>query len=182
MGITTRKGDDGMTSLVNGKRVMKDDPQIEAYGALEELSAFLGAAKSLIKEKKVKSLLESIQRDLFVIGSKIAAEEASLGELEQKISKKEVNRLEQAIIDFEKKGIFEECCFYLSGDNFVSSIFEIARTVGRRAERNIITLKQKKKVKNKYIWIYLNRVSDLLYLLARFYEKTHTKFKLKKKV
>ncbi len=182
MGITTKKGDDGMTSLLNGKRVMKNDPWVEAYGTLEELSSFLGAAKSLIKERKIKKLLESIQRDLFVIGSEIAAAEASFAKLKQKINTAEVNRLEQAITSFEKKEIFEECCFYLSGDSFVSSMFEIARTVCRRAERNIIALKQKKKVKNKNIWVYLNRVSDLLYLLARFYEKKHTKFQLKEKV
>ena len=182
MSITSKKGDDGITSLLNGKRVMKNDPRVEAYGTLEELSAFLGAAKSLIKERKIKKLLESMQRDLFVIGSGIAVGEGSLSKLKQRVSEKEVNRLEQAIMDFEKKDIFEECCFYLSGDNFVSSMFEIARTVGRRAERNVITLKKKKKLKNKYIWIYLNRVSDLLYLLVRFYEKTHTKFNLKDKV
>lgn len=179
MGITTKKGDDGMTSLLNGKRVMKNDPRVETYGTLEELSSFLGAAKSLIGEKNTKELLETIQRDLFVMGSEIATEETSLDKLKQRIGEKEINRLEQAINGFEKKEIFEECCFYLSGDNLVSSVFEIARTVCRRAERNIVALKQKKKIQNKYIWIYLNRVSDLLYLLARFYEKTHTKFILK---
>lgn len=178
MGITTGRGDDGMTSLLHGERVMKNDPRVEAYGSVEELSSFLGAAKSLIKEKKIKKLLESMQRDLFIVGSEIATARASLGKLKQRISSTEVNRLEQVIMGLEKKKIFEECCFYLPGDNFVSSLFDIARTVARRTERNIITLKEKKKVKNKYIWIYLNRLSDLLYLLTRFYEKTHTKFQL----
>jgi cob(I)alamin adenosyltransferase len=179
MGITTKKGDDGITSLLYGKKVMKNNPRVEGYGTLEELSSFMGAAKSLIREKKIKEILESIQKDLFTIGSEIATAEDSLDKLKLKISAEEVKIIEKAINDLEKKEIFEECCFYLSGDNFVSSLFEIARAVARRAERNIITLKQKKKIQNKYIWIYLNRVSDLLYLLARFYEKKHTKFKIK---
>jgi cob(I)alamin adenosyltransferase len=178
MGIITGRGDDGMTDLLDGERVMKNDLRVEAYGTIEELSSFLGAAKSLVKEKKTKKLIESMQRDLFVIGSEIAAARAYLGKLKQKISSRDVKRLEEAIRDLEKKKVFEECCFYLPGDNFVSSLFDIARTIARRTERSIITLKEKKKIKNKHIWVYLNRVSDLLYLLTRFYEKTHTKFQL----
>lgn len=178
MGITTKKGDDGMTSLLNGKRVMKNDPRVETYGTLEELSSFLGAAKSLVKEKRIKKMLELIQRDLFIIGAEIAPARSSFDKIKQRITNKEVNHIEEAIKNLEGKKIFEECCFYLSGDNFVSSLFEIARTVCRRAERSIVALKQKKKIKNKNIWVYLNRVSDLLYLLTRFYEKKHTKIQL----
>jgi len=179
MSITTKIGDKGRTSLYYGESVSKDDLRVEAYGTLDELCSFLGLSKSLIKERKNKKLIESIQRDLFVISAELATKPAFLGRLEKRIDKSYIDFLEQAISDWEKKMAFKGRCFYLPGENLISSVLDIARTVARRAERLVVTLKVKGKLSNNFILIYLNRLSDLLFLLARAYGKNHRKLKLR---
>ena len=88
----------------------------------------------------------------------------------KRISKVHIASLEKAIEDFESK-IDKKSCFCLSGDNFCSSALDVARTITRRSERRVTTLKRKKSLKNNQILVYLNRLSDLLYVLARFCEK-----------
>lgn len=178
MGITTKTGDKGIGSLAGGKRIRKDDIRMDAYGTLDELCSFLGVAKSLIKNKDTKKLVESIQRDLFVIGAEIATQVKFLNRLEDRIDKNDVKRLEDNINDLEKRLKLKGCCFLLPGENFNSAILDTCRTVTRRAERIIVTLRHKKILKNPQILIYLNRLSDLLYLLARAHEKKHSKLKL----
>jgi len=179
MSIITKKGDKGMTSLYYGEQISKDDPRVETYGTLDELCSFLGLSKSLIKDQKNKKLIEAIQRDLFVIGAELATKRTSLGKLEKRIDKSYIDRLEKIIEGLEKKRAFKECCFYLPGENLVSGALDISRTVARRAERLVVTLKRKGKLSNNFILIYLNRLSDLLYLLARAYGKNHRKLKLR---
>jgi ATP:cob(I)alamin adenosyltransferase len=177
MGITTKKGDQGITSLYSGERVSKDDIRVEAYGTLDELCSFLGLSKSLIKNRKAKRLLESIQQDLFVIGAELAVNRKFFSKLEKRINNSYIGRLEKITVDLEKKKQFKECCFYLPGENCVCATLDIARTVTRRAERLVVTLKKKGILLNSFILIYLNRLSDLLYLLARSYGKNHRKLK-----
>ncbi|OGL46831.1 MAG: ATP:cob(I)alamin adenosyltransferase [Candidatus Schekmanbacteria bacterium RBG_16_38_11] len=178
MSIVTKKGDKGMTSLYWGGRIRKDHIRVETYGTLDELCTFLGLAKSLIKERETKKILESVQKDLFIIGSEIAAKPKYVGKLEYRIDSSYVKRLEESIKDLEERIKFEGCCFLLPGENFISATLDIARTITRRAERRIVTLKNKKIFKNPYILPYMNRLSDLLYLLARCYEKKHRKLEL----
>jgi cob(I)alamin adenosyltransferase len=175
MAITTKKGDKGMTSLLWGTRVSKDDIRVEIYGSLDELCSFLGLARSLIAEKKTKKLIESIQEDLFVIGSEIASEPKFINRLEKRIDAEDVKRLEAILEELEKKKTFEACCFYIPGRNFVSSTLDVCRTITRRAERKVVTFKRAGKLKNPQILIYLNRLSDLLFLLARAFEERHKK-------
>lgn len=177
MSVTTKTGDKGITSLYLGGRIWKDDPRVELYGTLDELCSFLGLSKSLIQERRTKRLIESIQRDLFVIGAEIATKGKFIAKLEDRIGVSYIRRIEKAIKDIESKNVFEECCFYLPGENLVSSTLDIARTVTRRAERLIVTLKRKGTLKSKHILIYTNRLSDLLYLLARSHEKNPKKLK-----
>lgn len=179
MGITTKVGDKGMTSLYFGGMVKKDDLRVEVYGTLDELCSFLGMSKSLIKDRITKKLIESIQRDLFVIGGEIATKAQFLNRLENRIDGNYVRRLEKNIKKLEAKSLFEGCGFYLPGENFISSTFDVARTIARRAERMVATLKSKGLLKNPNILIYLNRLSDLLYLLARDQEKRHRKLRLR---
>ncbi len=177
MGITTKTGDKGRTSLCQGKRVSKDDLRIEACGVLDELCSYLGLVKCLLKSKKEKTIIESIQKNLFVAGAEIALNSKSLSKLKERITKIDVESLDKIIGDLEKNKKFKNHCFCMPGGNTIFSFLDIARTIIRRAERRVTTLVRKKNIKNEYILIYLNRVSDLLFLLARLQEKNPHKLK-----
>jgi cob(I)alamin adenosyltransferase len=177
MSITTKKGDKGKTSLYRGGRVSKDSLRIEVNGVLDEACSFLGLCRSLVKDSEIKKLMEAIQKDLFVIGSEVSTTVKFLSRLKIRIGKKNIKSLEKTMEKLEKKNIFKESCFYLPGENSLSSSFDIARTIVRRAERRVVSLQRKRMLKNLCILIYLNRLSDLLYFLARSYEKRHHKVK-----
>lgn len=181
MPITTKTGDKGKTDLYFGKRVNKNDLRVEVYRTLDELSSFLAFSKSLIKNKNVKTVLGSIQHDLYTISAEIATESRCLNRLEERIGNKRINWLEGLIKEYEKNLKLNECCFYMAGGNPISASLDIARTVCRRTERLAVDFKIKGLLKNKYILIYLNRLSDLLYLMERRYEKKYVKMLNKKK-
>ena len=165
MKISTKTGDRGMTSLVCGRRVKKDNLRIEVCGTLDELSSFLGLCKNLLRNETTKRSITKIQRDLFVIGSEIACHRKTAHRLKKKIKQGNVRGLELFIEKLEKG--YKARGFVLPGRSTSSAILDVARTVARRAERRIVTLKKKGIPINKYILIYLNRLSDLLFLLAR---------------
>ncbi len=167
MSIVTKKGDDGKTSLCGPMRVAKDHIKIEACGVLYELNSFLGMSRSLVSDQKSKKLIEFLQEDLFAIGSEIASEPKFLKKLKRWIGSADVSRIEKIIAETEKRDAFKASSFVLPGKNFVSSILDISRSIARRAERRLVTLTKKGMLKNKDILIYMNRLSDLLYLLAR---------------
>ncbi len=144
----------------------KDHLRIEICGNLDELNSYLGLSKSLIKTKKIKKIIESIQKDLFIIGSEIATEILFINKLKQRIDCKFIKRLEECIDQLEKTRPLTKGCFCLPGKNLPSSTMDIARTITRRLERRVVSLKKRKQLKNGFILIYLNRLSDLLYLLA----------------
>jgi len=175
MSVTTKAGDRGRTSLYFGGSVSKDDLRVDFFGDLDELCSFLGASKSLVRQAKIKKLLEGFQRALFIIGSEAATTKNYLKKLKQRLGESHVNQLERQIDEIEKRNVFDECCFYLPGENLVSAMLDVSRTVCRRAERKAVTLKKKGKLTNPQILIFLNRLSDLLYLLARSSEKKHRK-------
>lgn len=175
MSIVTKKGDEGKTALYFGGRVNKNSPRVDCYGILDELCSFLGMARSLIKEKEIKKLLESIQRDLFAISAEIATVPKFIHRLKKRAGPGDVARIEEAIKTLERKKVFEGCCFYLPGEDFTSSVIDVSRTIARRAERKIISLKSKGLLDNPAILRYANRLSDLLYLLTRSQEKYHRK-------
>ena len=167
MSIVTKKGDKGKTSLFFGGVVSKDNPRVELNGALDELSSFLGMAKSLIKDKATKKNLEGIQKDLIVINAEIATLPKFLAKLKKKIGKRDVGRLEKDIRKLEAKSPVRNLHFSLPGQNLISSCLHVARTIARRAERRCVTLSKKNLIKNPSILVYLNRLSDFLYLVAR---------------
>lgn len=171
MGITTKTGDKGITSLYLGGRVRKDDIRVDTCGTLDELCSFLGLLKSLTKYKKTKALLEAIQKDLFVAGAEVATTTKHVNSLKKRINKSCVKELEKNIEELERKKVFEGRCFRLPGENLMSGIFDVTRTLARNAERKAVALKAKGMLKNTDLLIYLNRLSDLLYLLARQAEK-----------
>ena len=171
MSIVTKKGDSGRTSLYCGRRVPKDDIRIDICGAIDEVSSFLGLAKNVTKNSRTRRAVNSIQKELIVFGSEIAAVPHSADRLKKRIGKDSVCVLEKEINDLENKHKIKIKSFCLPGDNMASSALDIARAITRRAERRCVTLHRQGMIKNNNITTYLNRLSDLLYLLARFNEK-----------
>ena len=171
MGIVTKKGDKGKTFLYGGARVYKDDIVIEACGCLDELVSFIGLSKSLVKDKKIKGALEEIQKDLFVIGSEVSAGPKSGKKLKIIIAKSYINRLDDEIKEFESEKVFDEKGFCLSGKDSCSSSLDLSRAIARKLERRLVTLKRKKLFNNENALVYINRLSDYLFLLARYVEK-----------
>ncbi|MFA5039139.1 MAG: cob(I)yrinic acid a,c-diamide adenosyltransferase [Candidatus Omnitrophota bacterium] len=166
MSIVTKKGDGGKTSLFFGGIVPKDHPRVELCGTLDELSSFLGISKSLIKDPGIKECLEAVQKDLLVIGAEVATAVKFVKILKKRIDEKNTKRLEDCICGLEA-GRKRTFCFSVPGKTLVASCLDVARTIARRAERRAVSLAKRKLLKNREILAYLNRLSDLLYLLAR---------------
>jgi cob(I)alamin adenosyltransferase len=171
MSIVTKTGDRGKTSLFLGGRVSKDDPRVELNGTLDELASFLGMSKSLVRKKTFKNDLEAIQKDLIVICAEVATTVRFLKRLVRRVGQDEVERLENRIDAFESEKKKRRGRFELSGKNLSSSSLNVSRTIARRAERQAFSLVKKGLIKNPHILIYLNRLSDYLFLLAQQAEK-----------
>ena len=166
--IYTKTGDKGQTSLFGGKRISKDNLRIEAIGTIDELNSALGASASFIKDKKILSLIQKIQNDLFNIGAELAnpQEISSNTKLLIRLGKEEVYVLE-SIIDQYDSILPSLKSFILPGGTNSAALLHLSRSVSRRAERRIISISKVAKV-NPNILSYTNRLSDLLFVLARY--------------
>jgi cob(I)alamin adenosyltransferase len=165
--IYTKTGDAGDTSLGDGQRIPKDDVRIEAYGTVDELNAILGLLLSTAGAIDERPLLESISNDLFDVGADLCVPPKN-GEEPGKnlrITPGQVKRLEEAI-DRLNENLEPLNSFILPGGSPAAAWCHLARTVCRRAERRVVTLARKEPV-NKQAIIYLNRLSDLLFVLGR---------------
>ena len=169
--IVTKKGDKGMTDLYCAGRVLKDDIRCEACGTIDELCSFLGLAKSVIRKNKTKLIIDKIQNNLFILGSEIAFNLDKTDMLKERIDASYVKKIENVIYQLEKKVMLPNK-FIIPGKNKSSAILDICRTLARRLERRVVTLNSKRLLRNSHILIYVNRLSDLLYLLARLQEKS----------
>jgi len=170
--IYTKTGDDGDTGLFGGGRVPKDHPRVTAYGEVDELNAVIGQARSVEMMPRIDEVLAPVQRDLFALGAMLATPdlEKMKEQLEKaRISDARIAQLEQAIDDGE--GELEPLkAFILPGGTAKASALHVARTVCRRAERAVIHLQRDTEVPQIVI-VYLNRLSDLLFVLARVANK-----------
>lgn len=171
MGIATKTGDKGKTSLYCGKRVNKDNVRVELCGALDEVSSFLGMAKNASKDKNTKRAIHSIQKELIVLGAEVATSDAGSGKIKSKIGKGSICILEKEIDCLESKCVLKIRSFCIPGNGDASSALDVARAITRRAERRSVTLFKNGTLDNPNIITYLNRLSDLLYLLARSNEE-----------
>ncbi len=175
MKIYTKTGDKGETSLYGGTRVSKAAARVESYGTLDELNAFIGLAKAEISDEKVLSQLQKIQFDLFTVGSEAATPTDKLilangkNRLDLMISEKEILELEHWMDDLDAS--LEPLQFFIlpSGGKAAASI-HVCRTVCRRAERAMVHLNETEEVRPELIK-YLNRLSDYLFILARYISK-----------
>src|SRR5213596_36947 len=168
--IYTKTGDAGETSLFGGKRVPKDDSRVRAYGDVDELNATLGFAAALEPRTFESVLLQTIQRALFTIGAELATPDAdkrtkALARSGAAVGPSEVGALED-VIDTHEAKLKPLKNFILPGGTPKAAAFHVARTVCRRAERSVVALARDQKI-NASIIHYLNRLSDLLFVLAR---------------
>ncbi len=166
MRIYTRTGDGGQTGLWGGARVWKDHPRVEAYGAVDELNSVLGMVRWLVPGEELAHLLSRIQESLFRIGAELAAPAAASGERIPQVTAECVAELERWI-DRLSADLPPLRAFVLPGGTEAGAWLHIARTVARRAERRVVALARQEPT-NPEILRYLNRLSDLLFVLARW--------------
>lgn len=165
MPIYTRTGDKGTTSLFDGTRVAKSHERVETYAAIDELNSIIGEAIAFLPKSKVTSLkrdLENIQHDLFSIGSALAMPHpipVTGLEKRPKEFEEQIDSLTKKLPDLKN--------FILPGGTKAGSLLHVSRTFARRAERKVVNLTEKEEV-DENILIYLNRLSDLLFTLARY--------------
>lgn len=165
MSVYTRFGDKGKTSLYAGKTASKGSIRVEAYGTIDELNSFLGLIVSGSKNKSLKEELVKIQNDLFEIGSALASPAKNKDKDLSGYLKKRVLNFEKEI-DEKTENLPELENFILPGGSISGSALHFARTIARRAERKTVELSEKEHV-NQEILVYINRLSDLLFTLAR---------------
>ncbi|GBC96068.1 Cob(I)yrinic acid a,c-diamide adenosyltransferase [bacterium HR16] len=165
MRIYTRTGDDGTTGLLGGQRVSKDSPRVEAYGSVDELNAYLGLAMvHLRSHPRLSEMLQQIQNELFVAGAELATPVGNKVPVEP-IGEAHVQRLESWIDELEQT-LPPLRHFILPGGTAGAAILHVARTVCRRAERRVVTLYHTEPG-NLHLITYLNRLGDLLFVMAR---------------
>ena len=169
--IYTRTGDKGETGLFGGKRMRKDDLRVEAYGTVDELNAVLGAVRAQGPEAEVDVLLFGIQNDLFLLGADLATptpEDTHKGRITiERVEPERTAGLEQAIDRYEA-ALPPLTQFILPGGHPVAAALHVGRVVCRRAERRCVALAGVATDLNPEILRYLNRLSDLLFVLARY--------------
>jgi cob(I)alamin adenosyltransferase len=176
--VYTRGGDKGETSLVGGQRVAKDSIRIESYGTVDELNAVLGLARVANREtrgasaedrSRLDALLERVQNELFCLGSDLATLPGDRHPRQPVIDARHVAQLETTI-DELNAGLPELASFVLPGGGPVGAFLHQARTVCRRAERSVTALARQEAV-GEHARVYLNRLSDLLFVLSRWAAK-----------
>ncbi|PUU87153.1 cob(I)alamin adenosyltransferase [Halanaerobium congolense] len=162
MSIATKRGDKGNTSLLSGERIKKSDPQVEAYGAVDELNSYLGLIRSKSKYSDLNAVIYKIQKDLFIA----AAELASLSKKpKEQISDNHLNYIEEKLDLYQEKFDFKG--FTVPGESEIGSLFDISRTICRKVERRMVAAEGEDLFYSNTLKSYINRLSDLLYIMAR---------------
>jgi cob(I)alamin adenosyltransferase len=175
--VYTRAGDKGETGLVGGKRVPKDSPRIEAYGTIDELNSIVGLARVFNEEKLsegeahrfLDSVLRQIEDELFDLGSELATPPDFFKEGMYRVGEREVRKLEE-VMDECQKELEPLKSFVLPGGGRIGAYLHQCRTVCRRAEREILRLSRVEEL-NEWLLKYVNRLSDLFFVLSRWISK-----------
>ena len=187
--VATTKGDDGTTGLLyGGARIGKDDPRAEAYGTIDEAVAALGLARANLGAKRrigtvgpslggLAPLILRIQRELFVVGAELATNPDAWDRLQDgqtRVSEAMVREIERDLVELERN-IEMPKEFVVPGETVTSAALELARTVLRRAERRAVALQRDGLVPGPYLIPYLNRLADLVWVLARAAERAESR-------
>lgn len=164
----TGSGDDGSTGLLGGGRAAKDDVRVEAYGTVDEASSALGLARALTPHARVEAICEELQRDLYGVGAELGTNPRA-GKTFSTTTARQIKRLEQLVAEIEAETSMPEG-FILPGATPASAALDVARAVTRRAERRCVTLERSGGLANPEVRRWMNRLSLLLFVLARFEE------------
>ncbi len=171
MSIVTKTGDKGETSLMYGRRVSKSDPRVNAYGCVDELNAALGLARAFSENAFISEQILLVQKDLIVVMGELATAREDIDRYvkdEFKLTSAEmIDRISGVIVDLEKDKSLYPKDWVIPGATAVSGALDFARTTCRRAERRIFALGKTEQTLNPEIVRYLNRLSDLCWILAR---------------
>ena len=171
--VYTKRGDKGETDLLGGSSARKDSLKVEAYGCIDETSSFIGLARYYTKNKIIKERLKEIQNKLLVLGGFLASDDRGKEIMKDQIKEEDIKLLEEYIDEYNQK-LSPLTHFILPGDDEVAAHFHVARTVVRRAERRIVSLAAQEDL-NPLIQKYVNRLSDLMFVLARYSEEVENK-------
>ncbi len=164
--IYTKTGDKGTTVLFGGDRVSKNHPRLDAYGTVDVLNSHLGLAAAFVKDEKLKKIILRLQNELFDLGGDLATPLEKTKLKITRIDDSYIERLEKTIDELQN--ILPELkVFILPGGNAAAGHLQVARAVCRTAERKTVLLAETEKINDKVI-VYLNRLSDLLFVLARY--------------
>jgi cob(I)alamin adenosyltransferase len=173
--IVTKTGDKGETSLMYGRRLSKSDLRVDAYGCIDELTAALGLARSLSTDKFISDEIFAAQKDLIVVMGELATapgdRERYVKDGFQLTTAEMVDRITAAIFELEEDKSLYPKDWVIPGGAKVSAALDVARTTCRRAERHITAFSSGEEEFNPEILRYLNRLSDLCWILARYAEK-----------
>lgn len=177
MSIVTKTGDQGTTALMYGRRVPKNHPRIEACGAVDELNAALGLARATAQHDFIRNNLLPIQKNLIALMGELATAKEDwpryLKDGYSLVTPEMTAQLDKLVRELEaQQAPFKD--WVMPGGNLPSAVFDLARTTCRRAERRVCALQEAGELPNAEVIIYLNRLADLLWLLARWTETTNS--------
>lgn len=178
--LYTKTGDKGLTGLVGGSRVSKGSLKVECYGTVDEANSMLGLAYTQSSRSYIRESIRAIQKRLFSLGAELASDASGEAALKDKISDEDVSFLEQ-IVDKCTETTGKQTHFVIPGVNPASAALHVARTIVRRAERNIVALADQERVR-EVLLRYVNRLSDAIYALARLEEDLAQQDELREKV
>ena len=173
MRIYTKTGDSGETRLLFGGRVSKTDPRCEAYGATDEAVSAMGLARSLAQDPRVKEILLDVQREMFIVGAELATDHDQHEQLQKSynvVTSEMVDRLERLIDELDAQ-IELPSAFIIPGASAGSGALDMARSLLRASERRVVSLKDQGLLANPEVLRYLNRLADLLFMLARYEDR-----------
>jgi cob(I)alamin adenosyltransferase len=171
--VYTKFGDKGETSLLYGGRVSKNSVNTESYGITDEAVSAMGLARSLSDSEKVKDILRDLQRELFTIAAELATDPGKYDLFKEHftpVTQSMVDKLEEIIDSLEEEFEMPKV-FVLPGGSPASSAIDMARTIIRTAERRVVAVSESGLLTNELILSYLNRLGDLLFVLARYQDK-----------
>ena len=173
MPIYTKRGDKGETRLLFGGRVAKSDPRCEAYGATDEAVSAMGLARALSQDPRVKEILLQVQREMFTVGAELATAPDQYRHLQDNfavVTREMVARLEGFIDELDAQ-IDLPNAFIVPGASAASGALDLARSLLRTGERRVVTLQEQGMLANPDVLRYVNRLSDLLFILARYEDR-----------
>ena len=171
--VYTKQGDEGETGLLYGGRISKSDLRTEAYGASDEAVSALGLGRSLSNDPEVRRIVKRLQRELFTVGAELATARAEYAKLELHFSvvTPEMTAALERDIDALGEQIELPRSFIIPGASQASAALDLARSTLRRAERRVVEMKSQDMIENDELLRYLNRASDLVFMLARYEDR-----------